>query len=131
MYAEDSFFTLTVWGQVGLACLSTLLAGLNLALIAKLSAHRPIWMGVGLALVAFWTFIWLSPQVYYTYYLALFDDLPLQSVIGPPPSPSICFQLLLFSERATLSAHSLWALGWLGLILPVWKSFWHRRSAAN
>jgi len=108
MYDGDSFFTLSVWGQVGLACLSVALAAI--CLLVQWSFARWLW-GFVLAALIFYVFVYVSPQVYYTYYRFIFDGLPAQWVISPPGLGEI-INLLTFRSGSNLSAHSQGALGW-------------------
>lgn len=114
MYEGDSFFTLSVGGRIGLTILSTLLA---VALIAVCQIVRrrtnSTFIGVFVSLTMFWLFVWLSPQIYYSYYRLIFDDLPAQMVIKLPPRPERIVNLLTFQVRLTLSGHSAGVLGWL------------------
>ena len=122
MYAEDSFFTLTVPGQVGLVCVSLVLSGVILAVLWYLAKPHNWLVRLALAAVLFYLFVWLSPQFYYLYYIFLLEGLPWQLVIGPPPSIADMARLLLFQDSANLSYHSRGALGWLmilvGLLQP-------------
>lgn len=122
MYEEDSFFTLSGPEQVGLAFLSTVLALLTLFLIWKLARGHRWWVRLLMGVLVFFLFVWLSPQVYYSYYLMIIDTLPVQIVIQPPPDPLYLGRLLLFIDRANLSHHSQGLLGWaiiaVALFLP-------------
>lgn len=125
MYDGDSFFTLSLWGRAGLVTLSILLACLWLRVTYEL--HRlPRAFAAICALALFWTFAWLSPQVYYAYYRLLFDGLP-QQWVAQFPEISTTFRTLTFSGRATLSAHTLGLLGWAMLGLAILSP---RRNAA-
>lgn len=110
-YGEDSFFTLGWGGRIGVLAISVGLAGLCLwasyVFIARLDR---VWR-VLVALAGFWAFVWLSPQVYYMFYLVIFDGLPLQWV-GKVPSPARILGLMTFSDRPALSEHGQGALGW-------------------
>lgn len=112
MYAEDSFFTLGLSGRVGLLVLSGCLGAICLLMVWLSRSWRRVW-SVLAALVMFWLFVWLSPQIYYFYYLIIFDDLPWQLVVRSPPDPIMLARLLLFGERASLSFHAQGVLGWL------------------
>lgn len=112
MYEGDSFFTLSVWGQVGLTVLSLVLAAVMIVGVLWGVRGRPRVIGIPAALVAFWLFVWLSPQVYYQYYRLIFDGLPAQWVVWPPRWPAEAFDLLLFQGPANLSAHGQGVLGW-------------------
>ena len=118
MYAGDSFYGLSAAGQGGLMVLSSLLA---LAAIACVLALFRLSKSLGLrmisALVVFWVFLWLSPQIYYLYYQITLDDLPWQIVIGGLPNPAALIELLLFGGPATLAGHAKGVLGWTLFIL--------------
>ena len=129
MYQQDSFFDLTPWGQVGLACISLTLFALMMFVTYRLLWRVPIWVRVLGALCLFYVFVWVSPQVYYTYYRMIIPDLPLQWVIWPPPEPSKALKMLVFQWRDNLSAHGQGLLGWGGLAAPWLKGFWARRSS--
>ena len=118
MYNQDSFFDLSSWGQVGLIAISTVL--FLLALIAALLMLRPQGVVIRIigALVLFWIFVWASPQIYYTYYWTIIQDLPVQWVIWPPPGPGKAAQMLVFQYRSNLSAHSQGILGWCLIAAP-------------
>ena len=67
----------------------------------------------------FYLFVWLSPQIYYSYYLILFDGLPLQIVLQQPPSLTEILKLLSFSGQNTLSAHGKSILAYAMLIAAI------------
>ena len=120
MYAEDSFFTLSMAGRIGLVFLSTaltaavfLLTGLALRYARRLPAIKRVLAGVGVVTGLFWVFVWLSPQVYYLYYQVIFDGLPWQIVVGKPPGLGGLIDLLTFTAGETLSDHSKGVLGWV------------------
>ena len=69
----------------------------------------------------FWLFVWVSPQIYYMYYMIIIPDLPLQWVIWPPASPHSAFEMLFFQGEQNLSAHSQGVLGWLLVVAPFLK----------
>ena len=112
MYDSDSFFTLSVPGQIGLAVLSLVLALAMVVLTLRMTRSLPIGFRLALALVLFVAFDWLSPQVYYSYYRMIIPGLPLQWVIGTLPDPSASFRILTFSAAQDLSAHGRGFLGW-------------------
>lgn len=115
MYDGDSFFTLGVAGQIGLVFVSLAMAVVSLGVTRLMTFHRPLILRPFIWAVLFISFIWLSPQGYYTYYRLIFDGLPAQSVIKAPPRPEELLSFLTFSGDATLSAHSVGVLGWLML----------------
>lgn len=121
MYAEDSFFTLTFAGRVGLTLLSTVMTIIVGWFIWRFSGGRSLMLRLAIAGLAYFGFIWLAPQVYYTYYIYLFDDLPWQLVVHAPPSPLDLIALMLFQENHNLSFHAQGLLGWLFLALALFN----------
>ena len=113
MYAQDSFFTLTLAGRSGLVALSLLMTLATLLLCWKLVRRQRITIRIAIAALLYFFWIWLAPQVYYTYYIFILDDLPWQVVVQFPPTPYQLFTLMLFRENANLSFHSQGLLGWL------------------
>ncbi len=113
MYEGDSFHTLSAIGQAGLLLLTTLLSAVAILIIWRIGRARPWPTRLAITLVAFWLFVWLSPQAYYAYYWFLFDGLPVQLVIKSPPSPLRVLRLAFFQEETTLSAHGKGVLFWL------------------
>jgi hypothetical protein len=114
MYDQDTFFTLGALGQFGLLSLSVLMFAVIISAMTRIRAHWFIKLAV--ALVGFYLFGWLSPQIYYAYYLFVFDELPLQNVISRPPTAFSIFQIMTFTSQHTLSAHGLGLLAW-GMII--------------
>ena len=113
-YAGDSFHTLGRAEQAGLVALSLALAAGMAALAWRLAG--PI-----RAVVLFWLFVWLSPQVFYLYYQMIFDGLPWQIVVRGVPGPGRILRLLTFTVSGTLSDHGAGLLGW-GLVgLALWR----------
>ncbi|MEO0547066.1 MAG: hypothetical protein AAF035_08965 [Pseudomonadota bacterium] len=119
LYDQDSFFTLSVAGRVGLVLLSATMAGLTLWLAWRWSRRKHILLRGLIGFGLFAAFEWLSPQVYYTYYLLLFETLETQWVIGPPPGLGTLFGLLTFTDNANLSFHSRGLLGWAVILLSL------------
>lgn len=119
MYAEDSFFTLGTGGQIGLLCLTGLLGVLCLWLVWYLVEGFGRFVRVLIALAVFWLFLWLSPQVYYMFYLIIIDGLPLQWVVQTPPEPMKMVRLLSFTDRVTLTEHGQGVLGWAMMVLAL------------
>ena len=130
MYAEDSLFTLSLPGQLGVVAIALLLSG-SLIWVAWRFAPRAIWTSALMGLGLFWIYTWLSPQVFYQYFHLLFEDLPRQWVIWPPPGPDKIFELLTFSGRPSLSAHGHGVLGWVLIGLGLLRNSLFRRNAAN
>lgn len=79
----------------------------------------PLWQVIA-AIFLFWAFVWLSPQIYYLYYLWLLPDLPTQWVIQKPPDVIELLRLLTLSAKANLSDHSKALLGWLMIAASLW-----------
>ncbi len=131
MYSQDSFFTLSVPGQIGLLALSILLMVVMLFLACTLFQARPRAFRLGFGLLLFWLFVWISPQIYYQYYRFLFDGLPQQWVIWPPVTLERIAELLLFKAQPSLSAHAQGALGWAILLAASVKRRKLCRNAAN
>ena len=123
MYDQDSFFDLSPWGQVGLLGISTVLFLLTFFATWVLLKKQPIWAQISGALILFWLFVWVSPQVYYQYYRMIIIDLPLQWVIWPPASPREAFNLLFFQGPHNLSDHSQGLLGWSLLAAPLLRRY--------
>ena len=123
MYQQDSFFDLTPSGRVGLVSLSTVLCITVLCLTVLVLRRRALWLQMLGGLVAFWLFVWVSPQVYYQYYRMIIIDLPLQWVIWPPASPREAFNLLFFQGPHNLSDHSQGLLGWSLLAAPLLRRY--------
>ncbi|MEX0286159.1 MAG: hypothetical protein AB3N23_16255 [Paracoccaceae bacterium] len=119
MYRGDSFHTLSAAGQVGLAALSLGLAVLTLWAVRRLTRGQVWPIRLGTAVAAIWLFDWLSPQVYYLYYMTLFD-IPAQIVIRTPIGPLDLLRLLSFSGESSLSAHSRGALGLACMATAFW-----------
>ncbi|WP_390910941.1 hypothetical protein [Pseudosulfitobacter sp. SM2401] len=110
MYQADSFFTLSITDQIFLGWLSLILFS---GAIWAMTRVKGMWaLRLLIALLSFWLFVWLSPQIYYLYYIMIIDGLPVQWVIRTAPSPVHIIQLLTFWTNDTLSAHSQGVLGW-------------------
>ncbi len=110
MYSEDSFFTLSTAGQTGLLLLSGVVAAATLYLTWRLTVRQHWSVRILIALSLFFAFEWLSPQIYYTYYIFLLE-VPWQIVIQTPPTLSSLGKLLTFADNANLSHHSRGLLG--------------------
>ena len=116
MYAEDSFFSLTQFGRIGLLAVSGILFVVMIYL-TRLFVTGWAWpVRLMLALILLWLFMWLSPQLYYFYYGFLFEDLPRQWVIGAPPPLGKTIRVITFTGPADLSHHGQGALGLLMVI---------------
>ncbi len=119
MYDGDSFYTLTGLGRIGLVILSVTMTLILLWVAAMLMKRLPLPFRIIVAAVFFFGFVWLSPQIYYTYYMTLFEGLPWQIVVKDPPSLNRLYKLMTFRGHATLSAHSQGILGWLFLAVAL------------
>ena len=125
MYENDSFFTLTAFGRIGLVCLSAAMAIATVWLFLWISRGFSIPVRVMTAIVFLWLFTWLSPQIYYFYYMLLFDFLEFKIIPQLPPGPIEIFQLLTFTEDFNFSKHGKGVLGWILIFLavkPLWKT---------
>ncbi|MEO9873619.1 MAG: hypothetical protein ABJM26_21285 [Anderseniella sp.] len=119
MYDGDTFFSLTMAARFGLVFLSAGLAVLTATAFIKITCRLPGLVRLLLAPVFLWVFVWLSPQVFYLYYMTLFDDLALHNVVQLPPGPSQIMLLLSFTGKATLSQHAAGLLGWGLIVLAI------------
>lgn len=117
MYEGDSIFTLGLLGGAGLVLVSALLVLAVLALARRISRGRGLAGRLVAAVLLFWGFLWLTPQVYYAYYQIIFHGLPIQLVLGWPPAPKTVVERLIFSGPATLAAHGQGVLGWVLIVL--------------
>lgn len=104
MYDGDSFFTLSPWGQVGLAVLSGVLAIATLWLTWRVARGRRLGWRLCVWVLGFVGFVWLSPQIYYLYYRTLIDGLPMQVVVAALPEPERLLDVVLLRKH-TLSIH--------------------------
>ncbi len=112
LYDADSFFTLGIAGRIGLVCLNLFLSALAMGLVWYACAGLKRVSRVLTALLVFWGFVWLSPQIYYLYYIAIFDGLPWQIVVKSPPRIADIVRVFSFTGNANLSAHGQGVLGW-------------------
>lgn len=120
MYSGDSFFTMGLLQGAGLLLVTAALVLLTWRLGRRV-CRGGLLRRLVLGLAVFWAFLWVSPQVYYLYYMAILPDLPLQWVIGWPPAPERVGRLLIFRGPATVAAHAQGALGWLLLVGAAWR----------
>ena len=119
MYAGDSFFSLTMTGRIGLTVLSLVLAALTISAFVISACHLSRPARLLLAILVLWAFVWLSPQAYYLYYMALIDGLPLQNVVQLPPGPADIMRLLSFGGKASLAQHSQGLMGWVLILISL------------
>ena len=122
MYEGDSFFTLTIIERTGLVLLSSILAVALILTFLKITIQFKLVVKLAFSVILLWLFVWLSPQIYYFYYIFLFDTLEFQNVIKLPPKPKEIFSLLSFSDRANLSNHGKGILGWVMILLSLKNS---------
>ncbi|UWR22418.1 hypothetical protein [Sulfitobacter sp. S190] len=130
MYDGDSFYTLSLFGRLGLVALSAVLMLLITTAAVFLMRGRRGALRLAIAAALFSGFVWLSPQVYYEYYRLILNGLPRQSVIGPPPPLDTLVGLISFTGPATLSAHALGVLFW-GLVWLAWRLRSRREGAGG
>ncbi len=130
MHDTYTILHLTPWARVGLVCLSAVFAlvmfGIGHLLqsgISRKLARAIAWLAhAAAAITLFWLFLWLSPQVYYLFYWAIFDDLPWQTVIAAPPSPGALLRLFAIDFTADLPPIAQGLLGWGLLVQALWHS---------
>jgi hypothetical protein len=121
MYVNDSIHTLTTTQQIGLGFISLALLCMMVFVSLKLFTNKPFIVRFIIAIGLFYLFIWLSPQLYYAYYLLIFTDLPIQLVIKAPSSIGQLIKIFTLQSSATLSNHSLAFLGWVLISLALMK----------
>lgn len=121
MYENDSFLTLSIAERIGLVCVTLVLSAVLIWLFWLTIKRLNIWIRPMLALVFLYVFIWLSPQIYYLYYLVIFDFLDFKNVIHPPFNPLTLLNLLMFTESGKLADHGKGVLGWILIILSFLK----------
>ncbi len=133
MYAEDTFFQLSIPARTGLTILSAVLALLTVSLgslayrrLMRLPKRLRLIARLAAALALLWSFVWLTPQLYYTYYQAVIPRLPVQIVIQSPPGPARLAEILTLTGPRTLSEHSKALLGWMLIALALYPT--RRRS---
>ena len=119
LYANDTFFHLSTLERVGLVLLSIVLAMVTVAVFWKLTSSFKLVFKLLAAIFFIWIFIWISPQVYYLYYIQIIDGLPLQNVIQWPPSPLEVFQTVTFSGKSNLSNHGKGLIFWAMMIIAL------------
>jgi hypothetical protein len=74
MYANDSIHTLTVIQQIGLGFISLTLRSMMIFLSLKLFKNKSMIVRIMVAISLLYLFVWLSPQLYYAYYILIFED---------------------------------------------------------
>jgi hypothetical protein len=109
----DSFFTLSLLQRVGLVALSLLLLGGFASGVYLLGKRVGLFL-IPVTCAVYWVMIWLAPQIYYVYYIAIFDGLPWQWVVSMPSVTRLA-DLALFQTRDSLSEISQ-GIGFWGLL---------------
>ena len=117
MYAEDSFFTLTPLQGAGLLVLTGSLSISMLWCVRRVTKHMKTLGRLLVPICVFVLFVWLSPQIYYAYYLSIFEGLPVQVVIGRFPDFEDTLRYASFTGPANLSAHGQGLLFWMMLVV--------------
>lgn len=119
VFRDDTFFQLSDLGQIGTAAISVVLCVIMLWLCWRVVRREPLWLRLVLALVLFLLFEWLSPQIYYFWYMVVYPGLSLQWVVGFWPRPPDVLSTLALQRSDTLSGLSRALLGWgmIGLAL--------------
>jgi hypothetical protein len=74
MYANGSIHTLTVIQQIGLSFISLTLLSMMIFLSLKLFKNKSMIVRIMVAISLLYLFVWLSPQLYYAYYILIFED---------------------------------------------------------
>ena len=128
MYVNDSFFTLSVVERAGLVVLSACLTVVTASVVWRVTRHHRIPVRLVVALIIYWVFLWLSPQIYYVYYVTIFSSLPAQIVIGWPPAMHDLFVVLTFQNQHNLSFHAQGVLGWALIILVLFHPSAKKRA---
>ena len=121
MCANDSIHTITVIQQIGLGFISLTLLSMMIFLSLKLFRNKPMIVRIMVAIGLFYLFVWLSPQLYYAYYILIFEDLPIQLVIKAPPGIWPLVKILTLQNNTRLSDHSLAFLDWVLISLALLK----------
>ncbi len=133
-YTDDSLWTLGWGGRIGVVAISVIgLVGIFAALALKSRAFGRFspWMAIPLDILAglliYLGVLWLSPQVYYTFYQMIFTDLPVQIVIKSPVDPDRLHQILIPVKGGSLADH-LASIGfWAVLPFTIWQHANRRR----
>lgn len=131
MYENDSFLTLAMGERIGLVCVTLALSLFVIYAYRALSFKRSFAIRFSLAFVCLYLFVWLSPQVYYQYYLQIFDFLEFKNVIHSPPSPIKLLKLLTFTESYRLSHHGQGILGWILINMSIWPGLKNLTSKSS
>jgi hypothetical protein len=127
-YANDSLWTLGWGGRIGVVAISLIgLAGIFTVLAFKSRAlgQSSPWVTIPLDIIAgmliYLLALWLSPQVFYTFYQTIFTDLPVQIVIKSPFDLNRLQQILIPVKDGSLANH-LASIGfWAVLPFTIWQ----------
>lgn len=128
MYEADSFFTLSRVEQAGLLLVSAGLSAVVIIVAWRIASRCRLIVRLAITLAIYWLFLWLSPQIYYLYYLIIFPNLPAQIILGLPPTPLTVFDLLTFQTQHNLSFHAQGVFGWVLIILALVQPSARRRA---
>lgn len=131
MYSEDTFFHLTTQERIGLVIISLILFAFTVGVFWKISSRFNLLVKVLCAIVFIWIFIWLSPQVYYLYYIQIFDDLPYQNVIQNPSSITEILKTITFFGNNNLSNHAKGIVFWAMIIVALGPSSKKNEISSN
>ncbi len=125
-YPGDSLYTLGPVEAVALAILTLLLLlcacyvswHITGAVLRRVQVGKAVAVIGGLlngvaVLVMYWLFLSMVPQLYYTVYLQIFPDLPLQWVVRGLIPLDTFHATLIFREQPSLSVHAAGLLGWV------------------
>lgn len=126
LYEGDTFWHLAPLARIGLASLSLLMIGavhFGLSRITPLPRSAPLLRFAalsGISAMLFAGLLFLAPQIYYTYYLTLIPDLPVQWVVGWPPLAD-SLTLITFPPDAPASAHLTGGALWSLVLVAAWR----------
>lgn len=133
-YEGDSFATLSFFGKAGVIFISTAGLALIYALIAaktrRILQDQPTRAVLALldciiSLAIFGVIYAVSPQVFYTFYQLIFDNLPQQIVLRWSETQELFLNAIALHPTGSLASH-LAGIGWLGVIpFTLW---FHARS---
>ncbi len=116
-FSEDSFFTLGLLERFGLLALSLFLSVMCVVVVRRLPLS--LWLRLIAVPIILYLFIWLSPQIYYQYYIVIFDGLPWQIVVQNPPAISDFLSIIFFVQVETLAKLSQAVLFWAMILAAI------------
>lgn len=111
MSGAESFYALTPLGRIGLLTLSVALCVAMIFLTRVIVTGWPLIARVMLSLILLWAFIWLSPQVFFSFYSLFFDEVPKGWVVKGPPPIGMAIRVITFTGPADVMHHAQGALG--------------------